>query len=43
MIDLEDLRNLNICEKCGVVFMPTTEQNESHMVVKYCKNCQVVI
>jgi hypothetical protein len=39
MIDISDLRDLRICEKCDVVFMPTEKQKESWIVTRYCSRC----
>ena len=39
-IDLNDLRNLNICKTCRKVFMPTEEELNSWLLTTYCKECK---
>ena len=40
MIDLNDLNDLQICEECGHVFMPTNEQIKGYVKIKFCKICE---
>lgn len=37
MIDIDDLYNMEICEKCNVAFFP--ENRGSSIRQKYCKRC----
>lgn len=40
MINTDDLVNLQICEMCNVVFMPTERELESGLRTRLCKECK---
>ena len=39
MIDISDLRDAEVCEKCNLIFMPTKDELKSYCRTKYCKFC----